>query len=130
MKPDLTSTPAILPKRPEPPAGMPATGRKAWAAILADYPVKHFTAANLLLLEQLCRARALVDSCDRRISKKGLLIRGKVNPLVQVRAQAWAEIRACATKLRLAISGTMRAEKAGARPDENAHLRKPWEKSA
>lgn len=130
MKPDLTSTTATLPKRPEAPAGMPATGCKAWAAILADYPVKHFTAANLILLEQLCRARALIDQCDRRISKKGLLIRGKVHPLVQVRAQAWGEVRACATKLRLAISGTMRAEKAGARPDENAHLAKPWERSA
>jgi len=130
MTPDLTATPATLPKRPEPPAGLPATGCKAWAAILADYPPRHFSAANLLLLEQLCRARALIDQCDRRISKAGLLIRGKVNPLVQVRAQAWGEVRACATKLRLSISGTMRAEKAAARPDENAHLAKPWERTA
>jgi len=127
---DLTSTTTPLPRRPEPPAGMPATARKAWTAILADYPARHFTAANLILLEQLCRARALVDQCDRRISKKGLLLHGKVNPLVQVRAQAWAEVRACATKLRLAISGTVRAESAKARPDENAHLAKPWEKRA
>lgn len=126
----LSSTTTSLPRRPAPPAGMPATARKAWNAILADYPVKHFTAANLILLEQLCRARALVDQCDRRISKAGLLVRGKANPLLQVRAQAWAEVRACATKLRLAISGTMRAEKAAARPDENAHLAKPWERRA
>jgi len=130
MTPDLTATPATLPKRPEAPPGMPATARKAWAAIVADYPPRHFTAANLLLLEQLCRARALIDQCDRRILKAGLLIRGKVNPLVQVRAQAWAEVRACATKLRLAISGTVRAESAKARPDENAHLAKPWERTA
>jgi phage terminase small subunit len=126
----LESAPTTLPKRPNPPAGMSLPARNAWAAILADYPVKHFTSANLILLEQLCRARALVDQCDRRISKRGLLIKGKVNPLVQVRAQAWSEVRACATKLRLAISGTMRAEKAAARPDENAGLRKPWERSA
>lgn len=128
--PNLTGTTTPLPQRPEPPVGMPATARKAWTAIVADYPVKHFTAANLILLEQLCRARALIDQCDRRISKKGLLIRGKVNPLVQVRAQAWAEVRACATKLRLAVSGTLRADSAKARPDENANLRKPWERSA
>lgn len=116
-----------MPQRPKPPAGMPLVGRKTWRAIVGDYPVKHFTAANLVLLEQLCRARVLVAQCDRRIAKKGLLIGGKINPLQQVRAQAWAEVRACATKLRLAISGFTRADSAKARPDENAHLRKPWE---
>lgn len=126
----VESTLTTLPKRPMPPVGMPPAGRAAWTAILADYPVKHFTAANLLLLEQLCQARALVHLCDRRIAKRGLVIGGKVNPLQQVRAQAWAEVRACATKLRLSVSGTMRAEKAAARPDENAGMRKPWEQSA
>jgi len=106
---------------------MPAAGRKVWAAILGDYRAGHFTSANLILLEQLCMSRALIAQCDGRIKKKGLLIRGKVNPLVQVRAVAQAEVRACATKLRLAISGITRAESAKARPDETAHLVRPWE---
>jgi hypothetical protein len=74
-------------------------------------------------------ARALVAECDRRIGRR-LLLKGKPNPLLQVRVQAWAEVRACATKLRLAISSTVRAEAAAARPDENAGKRKPWERSA
>lgn len=124
-----TST-STLPKRPAPPAGLPADARKVWNAIVRDYPPKHFRGANLILLETFCRARAFVNECDRHIAKNGLLIEDKRNPVVAMRASGWAEMRACATKLRLALSSTMRAEKAAARPDENAHLRKPWEKSA
>lgn len=109
---------------------MPAAGRRTWIAIVGDYRPGHFSAANLVLLEQLCRARALVEECDRQIAKRGLLVKGKVNPLLQVRAHGWAEVRACATKLRLAISSIVRAEAAAARPDENAGKRKPWERRA
>lgn len=126
----LSSTPTTLPQRPKAPRGLPAVARRVWVAIVADYRPGHFTAANLVLLEQLCRARALVEECDQRIARRGLLLKGKANPLLQVRAQGWAEVRACATKLRLAISSTVRAEAAAARPDENAGRRKPWERSA
>lgn len=126
----LKSAPSSLPQRPRPPAGLPVSGRKTWQGIVGDYPPRHFSAANLILLEQLCRARVLIEQCDRQIAQEGLLLRGRANPLLQVRAQAWAEVRACATKLRLAISSTVRAEKAAARPDANAHLAKPWERGA
>jgi len=122
----LTATTTKLPQRPAAPAGMPAIARATWVAVLNDYPPRHFSAANLVLLEQLCRARALVVQCDRGIARKGLLVKGRANPLQQVRVQAWAEVRACATKLRLAISSTVRAEAAAARPDEKAKLAKPW----
>lgn len=125
----LTAVPAALPQRPKPPAGLPAAARKVWQAVVKDYKPGHFqTAANLMLLEQFCRARALAVQCDRRIAKQGLLVRGKVNPFIAVRAHAWAEVRACATKLRLPISSTVRAEHATARPDETAGRRKPWER--
>lgn len=130
MKADLTSTPATLPKRPAPPAGLPADARKVWRAIVSEYPPRHFRGANLIILETFCRARAFVNECDKHISKNGLLIEGRRNPVVGMRATGWAEMRACATKLRLALSSTVRAESAKARPDENAHLRKPWERSA
>jgi hypothetical protein len=126
----LRATPTTLPQRPKPPRGLPALARRLWVEIVADYKPGHFTAANLVLLEQLCRARALVAQCDRQIARGGLLVEGKANPLLQIRVQAWAEVRACATKLRLAISSTVRAESAAARPDENAGKRKPWEHSA
>ena len=96
-------------------------------SIVGEYPPKHFTAANLAILEQLCRASAFIRDCDAAIAEYGLLIENKANPAVAMRTAAWAEVRACATKLRLSISSTMRAEKAAARPDPNAGLKKPWE---
>jgi hypothetical protein len=126
----LKATTSTLPQRPKPPRGLPALARRVWTEIVGDYRPGHFTAANLVLLEQLCRARALVAECDGQIERGGLLVDGKANPLLQVRVQGWAEVRACATKLRLAISSTVRAESAAARPDENAGKRKPWERSA
>ena len=119
-----------MPQRPAPPRGLPAEARSVWKAVVADYAPKHFTAANLILLEQFCRARALVAQCDRQIGKEGLMLNGRPHPLIAVRVQAWSEVRHCATKLRLAISSTMRADKAAARPDPNAHVRKPWEHNA
>lgn len=130
MKPDLTSTTATLPKRPEPPAGLPTDAKRVWRAIVSEYPPRHFRGANLIILETFCRARAFVNECDKHIAKNGLLIDEKRNPVVGMRATGWAEMRACATKLRLALSSTVRAESVKARPDENAGLRKPWEKSA
>jgi len=125
--PDLTSTPTALPVRPEPPCGLPADAKRVWRSIVAEYAPRHFSGANLILLETFCRARAFVSQCDRAIAKRGLLIEGKANPAVAMRTAGWTEMRACATKLRLAISGTYRADKAAARPDEGAHLRKPWD---
>ena len=132
MKPntDLTTTPTALPVRPEPPCGLPADAKRVWQAIVNEYAPRHFSGANLILLETFCRARAFVSQCDRAIAKRGLLIDGKANPAVAMRTAGWAEMRACATKLRLAISSTMRAEKAAARPDKNASMTKPWERSA
>jgi P27 family predicted phage terminase small subunit len=127
---DVTGTAASLPRRPEPPTGLPKDAREAWRAIVSEYPAKHFRGANLIILETFCRARAFVIECDKAIARDGLLIDGKRNPVVGMRATGWAEMRACATKLRLSISGTLRAEAAAARPDPNAGLRKPWERSA
>jgi phage terminase small subunit len=126
---EISVVPSALPQRPRPPASLPANAKRVWRAIVGDYRPGHFTAANLVLLEQFCMARALVAECDRRIGRR-LLLKGRANPLLQVRGQAWAEVRACATKLRLAISSTVRAEAAAARPDENAGERKPWERTA
>ncbi len=127
QKPDLASTPTVLTLRPEPPAGLPAAACAVWRAIVLEYPAKHFRGANLVLLETFCRARAFVCQCDRHIAKHGLLIDGKRNPVVGMRATGWAEMRACATKLRLALSSTIRAETAAARPSEKHAMRKPWE---
>lgn len=129
---DLSAVPTPLPARPAPPRGLPTVARETWIAIVNDYRPGHFSAANLILLEQMCRARALIEQCDRHLARKGLLIQGKrANPLIGVRAQAWTEVRACATKLRLAISSTLRAEAAAARPDPaGAGRKKPWERKA
>ncbi len=124
---NLTSTPTALPQRPQPPRGLPKDASAHWRQIVALYPVDHFQGANLGLLEQLCRARAFVAQCDRGIARRGLLLKGKLNPLIQARASGWAEVRACCTKLRLAISSTTRAEAAGARSDPKHQLRKPWQ---
>ena len=128
---DLSPTPTPIPRRPEPPSGLPEASCTLWNAIVSEYPVKHFRGANLLLLEQLCRAAAFVKECDEHIRKHGLLIQSgeasKANPAIQARASAWAEVRACCTKLRLSISGTLRAESAKARPSEKHAMRKPWE---
>lgn len=123
---NLTSTPTSLPQRPEPPRGLPKDAAAHWRSITALYAPDHFQGANLGLLEQLCRAHAFVAQCDRGIRRRGLLVRGKLNPLITARASGWAEVRACCTKLRLAISSTMRKETAGARPDARNALEKPW----
>ena len=123
----LTPQPTPIPQRPEPPAGLPKDAAAQWRAIVALYPPDHFRGANLLLLEQLCRARSFVAQCDRGIRQRGLLVRGRINPLIAARATGWAEVRACATKLRLAISSTVRADSARARPDPSSGITKPWE---
>ena len=129
MKRSLTSTPTTLPRRPAPPADLPEAACAVWRSIVSGYPTPHFTGANLVLLETFCRARAFVSECDKHVAEHGLLIDGKRNPVVGMRATGWAEMRACATKLRLALSSTMRSEKAAARPDEANALRKPWERA-
>jgi hypothetical protein len=80
----------------------------------------------LALLETFCRTWALVGQCDQLIAEEGLLKGDKVHPAVAVRALGWAEMRHCATKLRLSISGTLRADSAAVRPDPTNALRKPW----
>lgn len=122
-----SSAPSKLPLRPEPPKGLPKDASRIWRAIVADYPPKHFSGANLVLLENFVRARAFAAECDKAIAKHGLLIDGKANPVVAMRAAAWGEQRACATKLRLAISSLQRADSAKARPNGANQLRKPWE---
>lgn len=123
----LTSAPSKLPLRPGPPRGLPRDASAIWRQIVADYPPKHFKGANLVLLENFCRARAFAKQCDEEIKKLGLLIDGKANPIVAMRTAAWAEQRACATKLRLAISSLQRADSAKVRPNDTNALRKPWE---
>jgi phage terminase small subunit len=129
--PKLASTPTALPQRPEAPQGIPDDAGAVWRLIVSEYPPKHFRGANLVLLETFCRARAFVNECDRVIADTGLLLEGgKRNPVIGMRTAGWAEMRACATNLRLAISSTVRAESAKARPDEAHALRKPWERPA
>lgn len=123
---ELTPTP--IPQRPAPPTGLPREGKALWRSIVVLYAADHFAGANLMLLEQLCAARSFVAQCDRGIRRRGLLVRGRINPLIAARASAWAETRACATKLRLSISGTVRAEHVRARPSALHALRKPWER--
>jgi phage terminase small subunit len=126
-KHNLTGIPTSSPRRPEPPADIPAHAAAIWRAIVSEFPPQHFSGANLVLLETFCRARAFVIACDQHIAQNGLLIDGKRNPVVGMRATGWAEMRACATKLRLAISSTVRAESAKARPNDKHALTKPWE---
>jgi phage terminase small subunit len=114
-------------KRPPAPNSLPKPARELWDRIAADYAPDHFSAANLAILEQLCRASAFATECDRQIAKHGLVLDGKANPLIQPRGQAWCEVRHCATKLRLAISGTLRRDHKAARPDPTAKLEKPWD---
>lgn len=114
-------------RHPVPPDGLGKSGKKVWKRIVSGYAAGHFSEANLYLLEQLCRAWEFAERCGEEIEESGLLIDGKVNPLIAARAQAWAEVRHCATKLRLAISSTTPPDAKGARPDPNARLAKPWE---
>jgi hypothetical protein len=114
-------------KRTAAPEGLPKSARSLWERIVSDYPADHFSHANLAILEQLVRASAFATECDRSIAREGLIVDGKANPLIQARGQAWAEVRHCATKLRLSISGTTRRDHKAARPDPNEHLEKPWE---
>ena len=90
-------------RRPDPPAELPPAGKALWKKIVADYPPKHFRAANLELLANFVRAWLHAAECDAAIATHGLLIGGKANPAVAMRAHAWSEMRAIATKLRLAI---------------------------
>ena len=127
MTPKLESVPTKLPTRPKPPRGLPKDASRIWRDIVAEYSPRHFRGANLVLLETFCRARAFVIECDREIERTGLVVDGKPNPAVRMRTAGWAEMRACATKLRLAISSLQRADSAKARPNEANKLRKPWE---
>lgn len=124
---DHLSSVSLLPQRPEPPSGLPASAKALWRSIVREYAIDHFRGANLMLLEQLCKAHAFAQQCERLLKRRGIVVNGKPNPAVAMRNAAWAEVRACCTKLRVAISGTMRAEHAAARPDAKHSMRKPWE---
>lgn len=115
------------PRRPRSPATLSPRSRALWESIVRDYPPKHFTGANLQLLENLCQAAGLVDDCNEQIAAHGLLIDGRANPAVAMRQQGWAEMRHCCTKLRLAISSLHDPDSAQARPDPRHALQKPWE---
>lgn len=127
MANDHLTTVTTLPVRPEPPAALPASAKALWRSITREFPADHFRGANLMLLEQLTKAHGFALQCERNIKRRGIIVDGKPNPAVQMRNASWAEIRACCTKLRISISGTMRAEHAGARSDPKHALRKPWE---
>lgn len=113
-----------FPTHPKPPKGLSRHEATLWRDIVAEYPVGYFKTSHLLLLEQFCRARAFVKLCDDEITRNGLVVDGKANPAVKMRNAGWAEVRACATKLRLAISSSQRAN---ATPTPVTPLRKPWE---
>lgn len=127
MPTDILRSVSTLPRRPEPPSSLPAAGKALWRSITKQYDPGHFTGANLLLLEQLAKAHCFALACERNVKRRGIIVDNKANPAVAMRNAAWAEIRACCTKLRISISGTMRAEHAGARPDPKHSLRKPWD---
>lgn len=120
------SIPAI-PGRPKAPRDLPRPGAALWRSIVATYPVEHFTGANLALLEALCHSHSLIRDLDKRIAKAGPFHEGKPNPAIAMRQAERKSFMSLATKLRLPISATMRAEAAAARPDAKNALRKPWE---
>ena len=126
-KPTLTAV--RLPQRAAPPRDLPPVAAKLWRSVVLDYPPGHFSAANLALLETLCRAWDLADGCNKAIAAEGLFPSGKAHPAIAVRGDAWAQIRGCATKLRLAMSSVERAN-AAVRPDAKHALPKPWEKQS
>lgn len=123
----MTRKPPPSARRPDPPATLPAEGKALWRRIVRDYPPTHFRGANLELLANFVRAWLHAAECDTVIAAHGLLLGARANPAVAMRAAAWVEMRAIATKLRLALSSTTRAETKAARPDPNAALKKPWE---
>jgi len=113
---------------PRPPADLSPLGVETWDAIVGGYPADHFAGANLLILEQLCRARCMAADCDRIIASTGLLTEsGAANPAVAMRTAAWSSIRGCATKLRLSINATRESNSADARPDPTAAMAMPWD---
>jgi hypothetical protein len=121
-KPTLITT--SIRQRPAPPQGyrFPAF----WRSITADFAPDYFRGANLAILENLAAAYATSRACDVLIEENGLLVDGKANPAIAIRRDCWTEMRACSTKLRLAISATTRADTAAARPDPKHSLPKPW----
>jgi len=98
-----------------------------WASILAVYSPTHFTVANLRLLETFCIASDVAEQCDAIVAHDGLIVNGRAHVAIAIRAGAWHEMRACATKLRLSISTLQRADSAQARPDAAHALKKPWQ---
>jgi hypothetical protein len=110
-----------------PPSDLPAEGRRLWLSVTEQYPADHFQGANGALLENLCRAHALIRECDNLIAEQGAFCEGSPNPALAVRAAERRSFMALSTKLRLSISAIMRADDAGARPDAKHALRKPWE---
>ena len=116
-----------IPGRPKAPRELPAAGARLWRSVVAAYPVEHFTGANLALLESLCQSHCLIRELDKAITKSDLFCDGRPNPAIAMRQAERKSFMSLATKLRLPISATMRAETAGARPDSKNALRKPWE---
>lgn len=115
---------------PKPPASLGRVAARAWRSIVREFAPTHFSAANLLLLEQLCRLHEHVVDCDVGIRRHGLLVDGKSNPLVTMRNTALANFRAIATKLRLPLQSTEAHDSKAVRPDERHGLPKPWDPPA
>jgi phage terminase small subunit len=118
---------ADIPGRPKAPRELPRPGAELWRSIVAAYPVEHFTGANLALLESLCQSHCLIRELDKAIAKEDLFCEGRPHPAIAMRQNERKSFMSLATKLRLPISATMRAEAAAARPDAKNALRKPWE---
>jgi len=94
-----------------------------------SYPTKHFSAADLVLLEQFVRCSLVLAVCDNEIAESGVFIETnqglKAHPALAVRDAQIKNLASLATKLRLPVSSRLRADSAKARPHEST--RPPWE---
>jgi len=123
----MAPVPTALPRRPPPPRGLTAAGRKRWKTLVGELPVDRLRASDLLLLADLIRTEGYIRECDINIAAHGQVVGPGVqpNPALKIRE---THIRiAVVIQRALRLCPSMRKRQDAADLQAKTAAKKPWE---
>jgi phage terminase small subunit len=86
--------------RLDPPAELAGVARETFVTVTRGSEPGHFVPSDLPLLVRYCAAMSLAKRAEEELAK-GLLVRGKASPYVEILASLTRSVDLLATKLRL-----------------------------
>ena len=84
---------------PPPPSTLAKEEQQLWDAIYAEYQIEG-TAAEIVLLKA-CNASFVERSCVAEIKRNGVMVKGKLNPLLKASSEARHSFLACLRALNI-----------------------------